>query len=75
MCVLVFFLLGFGVSKLCLSKVTPLITTTDVWEGRFRYGHAHIRTFVEPISFIDGILFERSSLNLLFSSLWLPTAT
>ena len=64
--VILFFIIWSGINKIFVSAVSRTIFRQNIFEGNFRFLHAQIRTYNEPIAFYNGDSFEYKRFNHIF---------
>ncbi|CAF1236420.1 unnamed protein product [Didymodactylos carnosus] len=66
--IFLYFIPSTIINKYFISFVSRTIYKQNSYEGGYRYLHAQIRNYNEPIAFYDGGLFELKRFNLYFKS-------
>jgi ATP-binding cassette subfamily D (ALD) protein 4 len=56
--IFLYFIVWSGINKLFTSPVARTIFRQNIYEGNFRFLHAQVRIYNEPIAFYDGGAFE-----------------
>lgn len=70
--IFIYFLLWSIINKIFISFVSRTIFRQNIFEGNFRFLHAQIRTFNEPIAFYHGEIFEHKRFDKFFLGTLVP---
>jgi ATP-binding cassette subfamily D (ALD) protein 4 len=70
--IVLYFIVWTGINKTFISSVSRTIFQQNICEGNFRFLHAQIRTYNEPIAFYNGGLFEHKRFDNYFVKTLVP---